>query len=154
MGRYLLSESIPQWVSHVGSFSSIIGLVVTGFLFWEARKIRNSFLRRARLPEVIKELVEANKKLSKHLKNWDEEVREGVHQLLIAKELIDSLKPKLPDSERKKCSAYVQKLQTRTFFIFKSEISVVSTEKAWELYSGLSGLITMLEQLQKDSKWD
>lgn len=95
------------------------------FLFGEARNIRNSFLRRVRLPEVIKELVAANRKLSKHLKNWDEEARKGGHQLPIAKELIESLKPKLPSFEKKKCSGYVQKLQTRTFFIFKFESSVV-----------------------------
>lgn len=147
-------ENTPLWLSDVGSISSIVGVIVTFFLFWEARKIRNSFLRRARLPEVIKDLTDANKKISKHLKDWNDESREGVHQLLIAKELIESLKPKLPESERKKCAAYVQKLQTRRLIFFKSEISMVNTEKAWELYSGLSGLITMLEQLQKDSKWD
>lgn len=147
-------EDTSQWLSDIGSISSIIGIIVTFFLFLEARKIRNSFLRRARLPEVIKDLTETNRKISKHLKEWGDESREGIHQLLIARELIENLKPKLPEIERKKCTAYVQKLQVRRLLFFRSDILVISTDKAWELYSGLSGLITMLEQLQKDSKWE
>ena len=140
--------------SFVGSIASILGLLVTGFLFWEARKIRNSFLRRARLPEIIKDLATANNKISKHLKNWNEESREGIHQLLITKELIESLKPKLPDTEKKKSSAYIQKLRPKKWGFFNTNSLNIDEEKAWDLYSNLSRLITTLEQLQKDSKWD
>lgn len=149
-----LDDQTLEWFSFAGSIASIFGLFVTCFLLWEARKIRTSFLRRARLPEIIKDLSVANSKISKHLKSWDEESREGTHQLLIAKELIASLKPKLPDVEKKKCSAYIQKLTPKKWFFFYADDLKINEKKAWDLYSNLSGLITTLEQLQKDSRWD
>ena len=58
---------MPEWLTDlnkIGSISSILGLIVTIFIFVEARKIRNSFLRRARLPEINKELAKATSNVS------------------------------------------------------------------------------------------
>jgi len=149
-----LFECPPNCLSDIGSYSSIIGLVVTAFLFFEARKIRNSFLRRARLPDVLIELREANKKISKHLKNWSSESGEGFNQFVITKALIENIKPKPQEPERKKCFDYIKKLQTHNLSLCKQEISADCEDRAWELYSDLSGLITTLNHLNKDSNWD
>ena len=149
-----MSSVFPSWVTDLGTLSSIFGLGVTILLLWEARKIRESFIRRARLPEVIKELTTANNKIAKILKNWDLEEKEGIRQFIIAKELLENLKPKLPDTEKKKILLYVQKLEERKWLLFTSTITQATIDKAWELYSELSASITALKQLQKDSKWD
>lgn len=144
----------PTWINDIGTLSSIVGLFITIFILYEAKKIRESFLRRARLPEVIKELSTANNKISKSLQNWPNEEKSGIHQLTIAKELLENLRSKLPEQEKKKVSAFIQKLEVKSWLIFSSTITEANEDKAWELYSGLSGLITSLKQLQKDSKWD
>lgn len=57
---------MPEWLQNIntfGSAASIIGLIVTIFLFVEARSIRKSFLRRARLPELNKDLAKAASKI-------------------------------------------------------------------------------------------
>lgn len=149
-----MTSSFPFWVSDIGTISSIVGLVITIFLLLEARKIRSSFIRRARLPEVIRDLSSANKIIAKSLKDWASEEKEGVRQFKIAKELIENIKPKLPDSEKKKVGLYIQKLKERKWLFFSSMISSASSDKAWDLYSELSASITALQQLQKDSKWD
>ncbi|SEN35734.1 hypothetical protein [Nitrosomonas marina] len=141
-------------MSDLAIASSIIGLGVTVFLFFEARAIKNSFLRRARLPEVLEELVQANRKISKHLKNWEAEYREGLEQFSIAKSLLDNVQQKLPEPEKKKVAVYLRSLETRKFWVLKKPIITATEDEAWELYTGLSGLITSLKQLQKDSKWD
>jgi len=145
---------LPDWVQNIASVSSILGLGLTVWLLVEAKKIRNSFLRRARLPEVIKELSKANNKISKHLGNWSTEEREGIKQFTIAKELLESLQQKLPDIEKKKVTIYTQTLEIRRYFFLKSTISEATEDEAWKLYTGLSGIITSLNQLQKDSRWD
>ncbi len=93
---------LPQWIQNLAAFSSIIGLGLTMWLLIEAKKIRNSFIRRARLPEVIKELSQTNSKISKQLKNWSSEEREGIEQFTIAKELLESLQQNFPRQKRKK----------------------------------------------------
>ncbi|WP_417776701.1 hypothetical protein [Stutzerimonas xanthomarina] len=150
----MLDGALPVWISNVGTITSIIGFFVTVFLLIEARKLRSSFLRKARLPEVVEELKKINKDLSKILKNWNEDSREGVRQLRLSKEVVESLKPKLPDYQKKKCSNYIQMLSTRKLFFFRTDFLSISDERAWQLYEELSGLITSLEQLQKDLKWE
>lgn len=147
-------NEMPQWLTDIASFSSILGLVISVFVLIEAKKIRKSFLRRARLPEIMKELTEANNGLSKHLKNWNDGKRFGIEQLSIAKGLLENLEEKLPDKERKKVRIFCRKLETKKFLFFTIPITNVDEDQAWELYTQLTGLITSLEQLSKDSKWD
>lgn len=148
---------MPDWLTDInklGSISSVIGLIVTVFLFIEARAIRNSFLRRARLPELNKELARATSQVSQHLKSWDEDKKPALESLSNVKALLENMKPKLPSDERKKVVAYLSRLQPTKYFVLKTRITELSEDSAWELYTELSGLVTSLEQLAKDSKWD
>jgi hypothetical protein len=148
---------MPEWladINKIGSISSILGLVVTVFLFIEARKIRNSFLRRARLPEINRELSRATSKVSEHLKNWDADKTPALEAFSNVKALLENIKPKLPSEEKGKVSDYLNRLQPKKYLIIKISISELDENTAWELYTELSGLVASLQQLAKDSKWD
>lgn len=148
---------MPEWLTDlnkIGSISSILGLVVTIFLFIEARKIRNSFLRRARLPEINKELVKVTSNVSEQLKNWDAEKTPALDAFSNVKALLENIKPKLPSEEKRKVGDYLNRLQPKKYLFIKTSISELSEDAAWELYTELSGLVTSLQQLAKDSKWD
>lgn len=148
---------MPEWLTDlnkIGSISSILGLVVTVFLFIEARKIRNSFLRRARLPEINKELNKVTSNVSSHLKNWDADKTPALEAFSNVKALLENIKPKLPTEEKRKVGAYLDRLQPKKYLIIKTSISELNEEAAWELYTELSGLVISLQQLAKDSKWD
>lgn len=146
-----MASYLPQWLNDAAAISSVIGLVVTGFLFVEARGIKNSFLRRARLPQVTKELEEASAKISSGLKSWNTDQRVVIEQFAISSGLLENLLVKLPSVEKKKTSDLIKKLRLKKFFF----ISIKLTEDtAWDLYTDLSKVLTMLRQLEKDSKWD
>lgn len=148
---------MPEWLTDlnkIGSISSVLGLIVTVFLFIEARKIRNSFLRRARLPEINKELSKATSKVSNHLKNWDADKTPALEALSNVKALLENIKPKLPAEEKRKVGVYLDRLQPKKYLVIKTSVSELNEEAAWELYTELSGLVTSLQQLAKDSKWD
>jgi|SRR5690554_1815248 len=148
---------MPEWLTDlnkIGSISSVLGLIVTVFLFIEARKIRNSFLRRARLPEINKELSKATSKVSNHLKNWGADKTPALKALSNVKALLENIKPKLPAEEKRKVGAYLDRLQPKKYLVIKTSVSELNEEAAWELYTELSGLVTSLQQLAKDSKWD
>ena len=148
---------MPDWLTDInklGSISSIIGLGFTFFLFMEARWIRKSFIRRARLPELNKELRRTTSDLSENLKVWSNDKNRAIQSFSKVKALLENIKPKLPIDERKKVVAYLSKLQQRRLFFIKKSMADLSEDSAWKLYTELSGLVTSLEQLAKDSKWD
>jgi len=147
---------MPEWLDldKIGSMSSVIGLIVTIFLFVEARKIKNSFLRRARLPEVTKELAKASSQASTSLKNWHADKTSALEIFSNVKALLENIRSKLPSEEKRKVENYLNRLQPKKYIFLKVSMSELDEDKAWELYTELSGLVTTLQQLAKDSKWD
>jgi len=145
---------MPIWITNISIVSSIFGLAFTIYVLVEVNKMRNSYLRRARLPETIKEITEAHKNLLKSLKNWQVKQRSGIEQLSITKSLLVNLLPKLSDTEKSEITKFINTLQKREYFFIKSPISEATEDEAWKIYKNLSGIITTLNQLHKDSKWD
>ncbi|MCF7480068.1 hypothetical protein L3V32_25745 [Vibrio sp. J2-4] len=149
-----MNSVFPQWFVDIATLITVIGFFLTLWLLYEARHIRNSFLRRARLPQVTKELKGVSKALSSNLKSWGTQKEDARKQLSISRALLENLIPKLPNEEQKKCKAFVKQLKPRKWLIIKDSLSSVDEDKAWELYTELSAITTMLIQLEKDSKWD
>lgn len=149
-----MGSLLPQSLSDYGSISSIIGLVVTAFLLFEARKLRQSFLRRARLPEITRELKRTTSGLAEALKEWGNDKAPAFEIFGKIKGLLENVEPKVPKDEQKKIREFLKKLQPRKFVILKSNITELSKDKAWDLYTDLNTVITSLEQLKKDSLWD
>lgn len=148
---------MPEWLSDMnafGSVASIIGLIVTIFLFIEARSIRKSFLRRARLPELNKDLAKAASEISVHIKTWENEKEPALEKFLHAKALLENIRKKLPDDERKMVEKYLSRLRPERLLFKRKEISNLNRDEAFQLYSELNGLVTSLRELAKDNKWN
>lgn len=148
---------MPDWladINNIGSISSMIGLIVTIFLFLEARKIKNSFLRRARLPEVNRDLAKAASQLSENLKKWEVNKTPSLKTFSTIKALLENIKPKLPPEEKKKVDDYLSRLHPKKYWLINDSLSELSEDDAWQRYTDLSGIVTALQQLAKDSKWD
>ena len=105
-----MNSNLPPWLQDLGTLSSVFGLFVTIFLLFEARTIKNSFIRKARLPEIAKDLSKASSLLSSHLKKWDQEKNLAVEQFALIKGLLENLFPKLPDEEKRMVKNYTKKL--------------------------------------------
>lgn len=148
---------MPEWLTDLnklGSLSSILGLIVTFFLLYEARKIRNSFLRRARLPEVNRELSKSTSLLSENLKGWSSDKNPSLETFSTIKALLENIREKLPTDEKRKVDEYLSNLHPKKLWIINSPLSELTEDEAWNRYTELSGLVTSLQQLAKDSKWD
>ena len=136
------------------AISSIIGLGVTIFLLVEARAIRKSFLRRARLPNVTRELSELTSEISSRLKNWSGDEKPVIESFARIKGLLENLKPKLPTEQQKQVDDFLRKLQPRKYLLLKAGLSELSEDKAWSLYADLNTVVTSLAQLVEDSRWE
>ena len=141
-------------MSDIGTVSSFVGLFVTIFLLMEARKIRKSFLRRARLPTITREMSKTTSDISSSLKTWSKDKNSALEQFAKLKGLLENIKPKLPSEEKKQINELLNKLQPKRYWLFKSNLSELTEDMAWDLYTDLNTVVTSLEQLVKDSKWD
>lgn len=141
-------------INFIASICSILGLLVTIFLYVEARAIRASFLRRARLPEVNKELTKLSSQISNQLKNWSADKGPVLESFAKAKAILESTKPKLPAEKQIKVENIIKKLSPKKYYIFNVSLSELTEILAWDIYTELSGVIMHLDQLSKDSKWD
>ena len=149
-----MNSDWPIWFTNVASASSVLALLVTGYVLWEVRRIRSSFLRRARLPEVTTKLAKATSDLSKNLATWTVSEKPALKNFADARGLLQNLAPKLPSGEQKMVTAFLNRLQPMTVLIVRAKLSDIDEEKAWALYTDLSTVVTRLEQLIKDSKWE
>lgn len=141
-------------INCIASICSIIGLVVTVFLFYEARGIKQSFLRRARLPEVNKDLSKLISGLPNQLGNWNADKTKALESFYKIKALLENLESKLPTDQKKKVQNVLGKLEPKRYFIFNESLSNLTENLAWDIYTELCGIVTHLEQLAKDSNWD
>ena len=149
-----MESYLPNWLQDIETVLSIFGFIITLILLAEAKKIRASFLRRARIPEMIEELKSTSQIMSKNINNWNKQKRSFIEQALIAKGILENLKEKLVNSEKKKVNLFLSKLKPKKWFIFDMTLSNLKEDEAWAIYAEFSALITSLVQHEKDSKWD
>ncbi|WP_338774287.1 hypothetical protein [Aeromonas veronii] len=142
-----MNSILPWWITDTAAILSIVGFIVTCFLLWEARKIRNSFMRKARIPEIVKDLDEISKELFSHLKSFSQENRNALQKIQNAKGLLESVLPKMDSGHQKKINEFVSLAGT-------ADADTLTEDLCWGVYSQLSGLVTYFKQLEKDSKWE
>lgn len=133
-------------LSKISSVFSILGFFVTCFLLWEARKIRNSFLKKARVPEIAEDLDKVAKELFVHLENFKNESRNINEKVQKSVGLLESVLPKINEGEKEKIDDFIK--------ISKILDNDFTEDNCWNVYSKLSGLVAYLKELAKDTRWD
>jgi len=142
-----LNSYLPFWLIDTASIVSIIGFIVTCFLFIEARKIRNSFMRKARIPEIVTDLDRIAEGLVENLKKYSEESRSAHEKIQRATALLESILLKIPEANKEKITDFI-KTSKETLEVSLDE------DSSWKIYGELSGVVTYLQQIAKDTRWD
>ncbi len=145
---------LQQSLLDIASISSILGLLISIFILFKAREIHKSFLRRARLPAITRELAKTTSEISTKLKSWSKSKQPALDKLAKAKGLLENLKPKLPNDEEKQINNFLKNLHPTKFLFIKASLNKLTEDTAWSLYTDLGTIVTRLEELVKDSKWD
>lgn len=140
-----MESNLAQWVIDLSSLFSILGFVVTCFLLYEAREIKKSFMRKARIPEIVSDLERVFGDLLGNLQEFSGKKREIHENIVKATGLLESITPKLDKNDVEKISKFV----ADTKLSLDRELS---EDLSWSIYSQLSGVITYLQQLAKDTR--
>jgi len=142
-----LNSYLPNWLTDIASIVSIIGFIVTCFLLVEARKIRNSFMRKARIPEIVNDLDRISGDLIANLKQYDNESRSAHEKIQKATALLESILPKIPDSQKEKVQSFIDGTN-------EAISNTLNEDSSWNVSTELSGVVTYLQQIAKDTRWD
>jgi hypothetical protein len=151
-----MSPILPVWIQDVAAISSVLGLVVTAWLLWEARKLRTACLRRARLPQLHDALKDAIEKLAEPLADWDRDRRAALYQFRQVSAHLDDLLPKLDPRLREKARALQGQLCIKRIFrlrCHRPKLNELAADDVWQLYCELSAFVTSLNNLLEDSSW-
>jgi hypothetical protein len=154
-----MSTILPTWAQDVATISSVLGLGVTVWLLWEARKLKTACLRRARLPQLHEALKEAVEKLPTPLAHWQTDRRDALYQFRQVSAHLDDILPKLDRRLRGKAHGLQKQLCGGGFLRVSSlrcrgsRLNECSADDVWQLYSELSAFVTSLNNLLEDSSW-
>lgn len=147
-----MSSVIPQWVQDVNTGLSILGFGITLYVLFEVKFIKNNFLARARLPELIKDLAKAGSTLNGQLGEWPAQKNEALCQIKIAASLLKSASAMVPKTESKELARTHKKLTDAAHAY--SRQNDISTDAIWDLYSDIQSGIASLTQVSKNNRWE
>lgn len=147
-----MESYFPQWAQDLNSSLSFIGFLITAYTLYEVKRIKSSFLARARLPDIIKELGKAGSALSTILGTWPNQRNDARSHIKVSATLIKSALPMLTGTNKKELSKIQERL-SRAAIGFSNPV-FPNTDEAWDIYSDIQSCITTLTQVSKNMKWD
>jgi hypothetical protein len=97
--------------SEIGSFASIIGLLLTLFVFLSVRDIRRRVLFKLRAPEAIRELTERATNLSNAMQDFSNSLPLIEEQLALANETLKNVRSKVSGDAKKTVKAAMRSIE-------------------------------------------
>ncbi len=125
----------------------MFSFVISIFVLLDVRQIKESFSRKARVPEIVKDLEKIFSELTKRLANYKDDnlpVYEKIHE---ARGLLSSIREKMPETQKTAIQSFLDSTDQQDEFK-KNE------DKCWNIYTKLSEIIANIKQLEKDIKWN
>lgn len=126
---------------------SIIGFFISCVVLYQTTKIRGVFLRKIRIPEIVKDLNAEFQEINKGLRKYKDDPLSVHAKIQSVKGLLESIVKRMPVTQKQKILEFID-------FLKKKEAEGLSENSCWEIYMQLSSLIANLQQLEKDSKWE
>ena len=148
--------TLPNWFTGVADMLSVLGFFVTGWVGWQARKIKEYFFNRVRIGEIIPELSKDSEELLKSIKEWESSTTDEKRVHLAISKIkgrLVNLKGKLQSDEKKSLLNVLAKVERKKFYFFSGDVSDISVADAWAIARELNGMIVQIESAHKDSSW-
>lgn len=132
----------------IGSVASIIGLVLTIFIYFGVRKIRRDFLFRARIPALLKKLQKHASKLSRCLQDYSNTKEATDEELSIAEVNLVSLYQKSYGPLKKSLKSLIKDIRR-----FRKDDSRSTKQNLRSIYLNINMVVQEINNLREDEKW-
>ena len=140
----------PQWFQDINAGLSLLGFFITVWVLYDVKRIRASFVARARLPALTRDLAKTGSALNGHLPQWPSQRNAAFGQIKVAAALLKTSAEIVPKSERKELSRIHRKLVSVSALGSAS----LNEDMAWDLYSDIQSCLASLDQIAKNLKWE
>ena len=147
-----MQSLFPQWVQDLNTALGVVGFAITVIVMLQVASIKRSFLSRARLPEILKDLERAGSALNAQLGEWPKRKNDARAHIRVASTLIATAIP-LVHAQLKpplKTTLRVLEAAVRDFNDPKFNLP----DAAWDVYSEIQSGIVHLTQAVRNSKWE
>lgn len=149
---------ITQNFNRISGWSSILGFFLSIWVLYNVKKLRNYYLLKARIPEIIKEI----NKFSKELNSYLDDINNNKNQILVIIKKFEftlkSLKRKSANDLVSLINKMLQRISrmkrggpVRLYPLKPTKWSF--DDEAWELYSDMQGVLQGLKETANDSNW-
>ncbi len=150
--------TLPNWLTLGGSADVVTwaGFILTCWIGWQAKSIKDYFFNRVRIGEIIPELSIESQSLFKALGEWGGDGGDSRTSHLAISRIrgrLLNLKTKLTSEEKKSLVAVLSKIDRKRYFVIPSDVSGICFEQAWEIARDLDGMIVQIDGGHKDSGW-
>ena len=126
---------------------SIASFILTIFVLWNIRKLRNAYRLRARGPALIKDLSKAASNLSRFMNEYADFMPQVSEEMGRVGVKLRSLKRKLGGAPRRSVKRVLS-------YVDHCEVSVQNEEQVRLVYGELLKVIEELKDNQKDLDWE
>jgi hypothetical protein len=132
--------------STLGTIFSIASFVLSIFVLWNVRKLRNAYRLRARGPSLIRELSKASSNLSKFLNEYDDSLSQVKEELAKAAVKLRRLRRNVNRDQKQSIRRVLQAID-------QCEVTVQNEEEGL-VYIEIVKVTEELKDYQKDLDWE
>jgi len=142
-------SSFPKGItlSDLGNAASILGLLLTILILLSLRSIKRFYIFTARVPELLEKLIKHAGNIASYQKDFSGSNREIDLELAGAEIVLKSLKSKVGSHTKSSVRRVIK-------CVDNYNRTNQDQEKLWGVYVEFQKLITELQELQSDSKWE
>jgi len=134
-------------LSDIGSFASIISLVLTVIVFFNLRSIKRFYVFKARAPELLNKLIKQASNISSYQSDFLDSRHEIDLEIVQIEINLKSLEKKLPGSLKSSVKRVLKQLK-------RYDNQDNKPDSLWQFYIDLQKLIAEIHEFQSDLNWE
>lgn len=150
--------TLPNWLT-LGWSADIVtwlGFLLTCWIGWQAKNIKDYFFNRVRIGEILPELTIESTQLLKALELWESNDGNGrqAHMVIASlKGRLINLKGKVGADQKKSLSRLLAKIEKKKFYVIPGKVSDIGIDDAWEIATDYAGIISQVSSEHDDLGW-
>jgi hypothetical protein len=133
-------------------------LLISGVLFYQIKRIRESFIKKIRFPELEKDLKTHTSKLSDNIKNWGQDKQNVLELLSSINAILKNIKSRNNNKEIKSIiNITLRDLEGKRNikeWSFRKKLINLNENELWDLYNKITETQATLSETIKDMKWE
>jgi len=133
----------------VGTIASILGFLLTVFVFILIRRIKSFYIFKIRVPDLSKRLKDISSNIASYLNDYESSVNSIDEEVAKCEVVLKSLKGKLSGSIKKPIKSLI-----KTIGNYQNSTDYKTKDNIWDIYIKILKISEEIKEVQEDQKWE